>query len=178
QVAAAGLRPPLNWWTPKTAERVRRQTGHGVAVHELVFSKDGKLLASAGGDRTVRLWNGETGVVTQTINVGSAVYGIALAPDSQRLAAASFDGLVRLYDTAGRDLATLLSLPPRGEEHGWLGVTPEGYVQSSEPLVGLAAWRMAGKAVEGDGVWKALRQPEAVAKGMRGDTLPAPTIAK
>lgn len=178
QVVSAGLEPPLNWWNPKTAERVRRQAGHGVAVHEMVFSKDGKLLASAGGDRTVRLWNGDTGTLTQTINVGSAVYGVALAPDGKRLAAGSFDGLVRLYDIGGRHLATLLSLPLRGEQHDWLALTPEGYLHTSEPLAGLGAWRMAGKPVAGDVVWKSLRQPEVATKGVRGEALAAPTFGK
>ncbi|OAI52084.1 hypothetical protein AYO44_16760 [Planctomycetaceae bacterium SCGC AG-212-F19] len=178
QVVSTGLEPPLNWWNPKTAERVRRQAGHGVAVQELVFSKDGKLLASAGGDRTVRLWNGDTGTLTQTITVGSAVYAVALAPDGKRLVAGSFDGLVRLYDMTGRHLATLMSLPPRGEQHDWLALTPEGYMHSSETLAGLVAWRMADKQVDGEGVWKSLRQPEAVAKGLRGEALAAAAFGK
>jgi WD40 repeat protein len=178
QVVSSGLEPPLNWWNPKTAERVRRQPGHGVAVHELVFSKDGKLLVSAGGDRTVRLWNGETGTVTQTINATSAVYGVAISPDGKRVAAGSFDGLVRLYDTAGRHLATLLSLPPQGEQHHWLALTPEGYAHTSTPLADLAVWRMGGKPLAGGVVWKTLRQTEPVTKAFRGEPLTPPTFEK
>jgi hypothetical protein len=38
-----------------------RQFDHGVAPQELAFSPDGKLIASSGGDGTLRLWNVETG---------------------------------------------------------------------------------------------------------------------
>ena len=35
--------------------------GHDAEVHALTFSPNGRLLASAGGDRTLRFWNTETG---------------------------------------------------------------------------------------------------------------------
>jgi WD40 repeat protein len=150
-----------------------------VAVHELGFSKDGKLLASAAADRTVRLWNGSSGAAQQTIQVGSITYAVALNPDGKCIAAGGFDGFVRLFQVAGgRALVTLLALPPRGETSEWLAATPEGYVASSPGLADLGHWRMGGQPVAAQRVWEQLSQPDAVARAFRGEKLLAPTFEK
>ncbi len=184
QLASSGLEPGIAWWDAGAAERaatsgnvasasprIRVQAGHGIAVHELCFSKDGKLLASAGADGTVRLWNGASGAAIRSLAVGSVVYATAVSPDGKRLASGSFDGQVRLWDVeGGRQLASLLSLP--GDR--WLIWTPEGYADAPELLKNQASWRMSGQAVAGEAVWNVLHEREAIAKALRGEAVPAP----
>src|SRR5262249_37880325 len=162
-VVSSGLEPGLYWWNAETGQRVRVQAGHSAGVEELCFGKDGTLLASAGADRTVRLWDGAGGSPRRVIAAGSLVYAVALAPDGKRVAAGSFDGLVRVWDTSsGRPLLTLLSLPPRGEVADWLALTPEGYMSASADLTAVCRWRMNGQPVAGDVLWPSLRDPKAV----------------
>jgi hypothetical protein len=176
-VVASGLEPALSWWNTATGARLRSAGGHRGAVHELTFSRDGKLLASAGEDGTVKLWNGSTGALMRSASAGSLVYACALSPDGKTAAAGSFDGLVRLYDTAtGTPRGQLLSVPGAAEKASWLALAPGGYAAAEEALAAQARWRMAGREVPAEAVWKALGKPELVAKALRGEAVPAPVF--
>jgi WD40 repeat protein len=178
-IVSSGFESQVYWWNAKTGERVRRVTGHDVAVHELAVSRDGQLLASAGADKTLRVWNGANGQAVRTIPVGSLAFAAALRPDGKQAAAGSFDGLVRLYEPAtGKHLLTLLTVPGTGDAPDWLALTPEGYVTGSDAWADRARWRVAGQALDGAALWPALRQPDAVAQLMAGVKVPEPTVKK
>jgi hypothetical protein len=74
-------------------------TGHRGHSDDIVFSPDGKYLASCGEDMTVRVWSTESGAMLHTI-VGheGAVMGVDIAPDGKTLASSSEDKTVRLWD--------------------------------------------------------------------------------
>ncbi|HLK76936.1 MAG TPA: helix-turn-helix domain-containing protein [Streptosporangiaceae bacterium] len=73
-------------------------------VSAVAFSPSGKLLASAGGDGMVRLWNLATGQpVGGPLRAASAKYGVngvVFSPDGKLLASAGGDGTVLLWNLA------------------------------------------------------------------------------
>jgi WD40 repeat protein len=75
--------------------------GHSNPVTAVAFSPDGKALATASVDLTVRLWAASTGKEERSL-VGhrDVVASVAYSPDGARLASASYDGTVRLWDPA------------------------------------------------------------------------------
>ncbi|KAF2195561.1 hypothetical protein K469DRAFT_616319 [Zopfia rhizophila CBS 207.26] len=83
--------------------------GHSDSVSAVAFSPDGKMLASASSDKTVKLWDAGTGAVLQTLNSHSGwVTAVAFSLDGKVLASASSDETVKLWDAGtGAVLQTL-----------------------------------------------------------------------
>ena len=82
--------------------------GHANSVNGVSFSPDGKMLASASDDHTVKLWDTSTGKEIQTLTGHTEwVWGVSFSPDGKMLASASADKTVKLWDTStGKEVKT------------------------------------------------------------------------
>jgi WD40 repeat protein len=69
-------------------------------VMSVAFSPDGKTLAAASDDMTVKVWDVATAKRSTLQGHTHAVYSVAFTPDGKTLASASGDKTVRLWDLA------------------------------------------------------------------------------
>ncbi|RKZ92535.1 MAG: hypothetical protein DRR19_03960 [Candidatus Parabeggiatoa sp. nov. 1] len=116
---------------------VRVFRGHSDWVNSVAFSSDGRILASGGEDRTIKLWQVSTGKKLRTLKKGwlqkgheAPVRTVAFSPNGSLLASGSDDNTIKLWDlTTGKVRYTL--------QGGGIGVrvvafSPDGHTLVSE----------------------------------------------
>jgi WD40 repeat protein/uncharacterized caspase-like protein len=127
-------------WDVATGQEIGMLQGHGRAVDKVTFSRDGKLLATAGTDNTIKIWDvaAKRDLITlsgHTANIDS----IDFSPDGRLLASASEDGSTFLWDAkTGEHLLTLISLDDGAQ---WMVVTPQGLFDGTPVSWNQILWR-------------------------------------
>jgi eukaryotic-like serine/threonine-protein kinase len=88
-------------WDAATGKQLQRgPEDHGtkVSVGGLAFSPDGKNVLWGDWDKTINLWDPETGVVRTFKGHKDGVFGVAFDPRGRWIASGSSDGTVKLWD--------------------------------------------------------------------------------
>ncbi len=102
RVATASLRDVQIWdaWTRRQLVPPLLVPDVRYAVWCLTFSPDGKLLATASTDQTVRLWDATTGQEARKLQGHTnRVYSVAFSPAGHLLASGGADRQVKIWDT-------------------------------------------------------------------------------
>jgi WD40 repeat protein len=90
------LAQSVNW-----VREQNRLQGHTSFVQSVSFSPDGKMLATASYDNTVKLWRRDGSLFKTLKGHKEPVMSVRFSPDGKTIASGSQDGTVRLWDNNG-----------------------------------------------------------------------------
>ena len=184
KLIALGVFQEVKLADPATGATLAELKGHAEQVRSAAFSRDGKLLAAAGGlpaqKGEVKIWNVDSRTELLTISGhADCIYAVAFSPDGKSLATSSYDKLIKIWDAAnGKEVRTLkdhidavyaLAFTPDGKRivsagadrtvKVWDAATGERLYTMSEPSDGLntIAIDPSGKLVAAGGFDKTIR---------------------
>lgn len=103
------------WEPSKATKPLARMTGHQKLVNHVSFSPDGRYVASASFDNSIKLWDGRDGKFIATFRGHVApVYQTAWSSDCRLLVSCSKDTTLKVWDVKTRKL--LSDLPGHQDE--------------------------------------------------------------
>lgn len=132
-VAAA---PPLSLMIPR---------GHTTSIAQVAFSNDGKLLASAGDDPSVHLWDVESGVELKRLpGKGERIQGISFDPTGALLAAVDGEPIYGESSLTVWSVESGQALVTLAEKADGVAFSPDGTLLVTTAKHGVVhVWRVA-----------------------------------
>ena len=143
----SGLKGEAIVFDPKSGEIITSLGGarHRDILFDAEFSPDGTLLATAGYDRGIHLWDLASGKLLRSMTAhNGAIYDLAFSPDGAVLASASGDGTCKLWQVeTGERLDTLNQ--PQAEQFR-VAFTPDGqHILAAGADNRIRLWRFLSK---------------------------------
>lgn len=124
---------------------IRRLEGHPGIVRAIVFSPDGKIIASGGGDKLIRFWDPQTGTVTKTLaDHTEKITALAFSGDGRRLISGSEDDTIKIWNVAdGRLMRSITTFTSETNGVKTVALSNDGQTALSSGDLEIKVWDTA-----------------------------------
>jgi hypothetical protein len=108
RLIAGDIHGTLFVWDPASRRLIATARAHVADVRAVALAADGRTLASAGSDRTVKLWNVTGSAPPVPLAEAVGVLALDFTPDGKTLAVGRADHTIQLWDVATKQMHALL----------------------------------------------------------------------
>ena len=153
-LVTAGADKTIHFWDTATGKETRKFAGHGWDSTALALSTDGTMIASAGGNGNVWIWNVKDGQVV--LKLDGRIANLAFSPDGKFIASCGGDPIATVWDL--RTAQVLLKLKGSDEPVKAIAFSRDGQWFASGALDGkIRLWEFpSGKLARTMGIQDAL----------------------
>ena len=120
----------MHLWDVETGKLKGRWKGPTRLLEGLIFSADGKLIATADMDKTVRIWDAQTGKLKQTVTGYDYTTSVAFSPDGKLVVSGHHDAGILVWDVETGERKQTLMGGAFGEIQA-LAYSPDGSTLAS-----------------------------------------------
>ncbi|MGD2183579.1 DnaJ domain-containing protein [Lusitaniella coriacea] len=107
KLASGSADRTVKLWQVSTGKQIRTLSGYSAPIAAIAISSDGKLFASGGLDKALRVRE-MSGRLIRSIRGKTEILALAFSPDGQQVAIGGGDGRIKLWDwQKGREICTL-----------------------------------------------------------------------
>ncbi|KAM0737121.1 Notchless protein-like protein 1 [Formica fusca] len=113
------------WKPEKEKKPIARMTGHQQLINDVKFAPNGRIIASASFDKSIKLWESNTGIYIASLRGHvQAVYSLAWSADSRLLVSGSADSTLKVWSMKTKKLSQ--DLPGHADEIYAVDWSPDG----------------------------------------------------